>query len=315
MKAMILAAGSGTRLLPLTGLRPKPLFPVYTVPLLGLTLRQLKEAGVNDIVINTHHLNQKIESYIQENTPAGVTVTLSHEPALLGTGGAMKKVEAFWDNRPFIVTNGDIVHTIDLDAAYQYHRKSENTATLILHQEPRYNQVELDREGAIVGIRKERVMNPSSPTRSLAFTGIHILSPAVLREIPSGGYVDIIDVYLRLISLGMRIGGYEVEGHYWCDIGTPSDYHRIHRDIYQGKVRLNHPFPATASSAVGRNTVLDGYVCLGENTTVGKNCRIRNSILWDGVEIQDNLTLEGCIIGDGVRVTQSLKDQMVVSSS
>lgn len=315
MKAMILAAGSGTRLLPLTGLRPKPLFPVSTVPLLGLTLRQLQAADVNDIVINTHHLNQKVESYIQKNTPSGITVTLSHEPELLGTGGAMKKVEEFWDDRPFIVTNGDIVHTIDLEAAYQYHWKSENMATLILHQEPRYNQVELDRGGAIVGIRKEKVGNTSSPTRLLAFTGIHILSPSVLREIPADCYVDIISIYLRIISLGMRVGGYEVERHYWCDIGTPSDYHRIHRDIHQGKVRLQHPFPATASSAVGKNTVLDGYVCLGEHTRVGNNCHIRNSILWDGVDVQDNLTLEGCIIGDGVRVTQSLKDQMVVNSS
>jgi mannose-1-phosphate guanylyltransferase/phosphomannomutase len=111
----------------------------------------------------------------------------------------------------------------------------------------------------------------------------------------------------------MKVGGYQTEDHYWLDIGTPSDYHRIHQDIHQKKVKLNHPFPEAVSSSIGKNSVLDGYVCMGENTTVGKNCMLRNSILWDGVEIQDNLTIEGCIIGDDVKVKQSIKNQVVVS--
>lgn len=310
---MILAAGSGTRLLPLTHLRPKPLFPVYTVPLLGLITNQLRETNIKDIIINTHHLSQKVDSYIQENTPSGTTITLSHEPELLGTGGAIKKVEEFWDDQPFIVINGDIIHTIDLHLAYQHHIKSESTATLILHYYPRYNLVEIDQEGTIVGIREKRVKETSSPTRQLAFTGIHIISPRLLREIPPACHADIISIYLKLISRGMKVGGYQTEDHYWLDIGTPSDYHRIHQDIHQKKVKLNHPFPEAVSSSIGKNSVLDGYVCMGENTTVGKNCMLRNSILWDGVEIQDNLTIEGCIIGDDVKVKQSIKNQVVVS--
>jgi mannose-1-phosphate guanylyltransferase len=313
MKAMILAAGSGTRLLPLTHLRPKPLFPVYTVPLLGLITNQLRETSIKDIIINTHHLSQKVDSYIQENTPSGMTITLSHEPELLGTGGAIKKVEEFWDDQPFLVINGDIIHTIDLHLAYQHHIKSENTATLILHHYPLYNQVEIDQEGTIVGIREKRVKETSSPTRQLAFTGIHIISPRLLREIPPDCHADIISLYLKLISRGMKLGGYQAEDHYWLDIGTPSDYHRIHQDIHQKKVKLNQPFPEAVSSSIGKNSVLDGYVCMGENTTVGKNCMLRNSILWDGVEIQDNLTIEGCIIGDDVKVKQSIKNQVVVS--
>ena len=234
---MILAAGSGTRVLPLTNLRPKPLFPVYTVPLLGRTIRQLKETGIEDIVINTHHLSQKIDSYIQENTPSGTTITLSHEPELLGTGGAIKKVEEFWNDQPFMVTNGDVIHTIDLNAAYQHHMKSENIATLILHHYPRYNQVEIDQVSNIVGIREKRVKKASSPTHQLAFTGIHIISPQLLREIAPSCYVDIIPIYLQLIARGGKVGGYKVENHYWRDIGTPEDYHRIHHDIYQKKVR------------------------------------------------------------------------------
>lgn len=317
MKAMILAAGTGTRVLPLTRLRPKSLFPIYTTPLLGLTINQLKKAGAKDIVINTHHLNQKIDAYLQETTPSGVTITLKYEPHLLGTAGAIKNVEDFWDDRPFIVINGDIIHTIDLNTAYQNHIKSENLATLILHHYPRYNQVEIDQEGTIVSIREKRMRKTVTATYRSAFTGIHIISPQLLKEITPDRYVDIISIYLKLIARGMKVCGFQVENHYWLDVGTPEDYHHIHRDIYQKKVRLGGDADGLAcreeTSSVGKGTILDGYVCMGRNTTVGKNCTIKNSILWDEVEIKDNLTLEDCIIGDKVKVKRSLKNKVVVS--
>ena len=309
---MILAAGKGTRLLPLTGLRPKPLLPVYNTPILDLTINQLKQTGATDIIINTHHLNQNIHTFLQGNTSSGVNITSMYEPDLLGTAGAIKNVETFWDNQPFIVINGDIVHTIDLNAAYQNHMKRGNLATLIVHQYPRYNQVEIDNEGNIVAIREERVRETLSPTHRLAFTGIHIISPQLLREIPPNRYVDIISVYLQLISTGMKIGGYQVKKHYWLDIGTVMDYHRIHQDIHQKKIPLNHLSPRAESSSIGKDTTLDGYVCLGEHTTIGKNCTIKNSIIWDEVDVYDNLTIEGCIIGDRVKVKQSLKNKVIV---
>ncbi len=312
MKAMILAAGMGTRLLPLTRLRPKPLFPVYNTPILDTIITQFKETGAKDIVINTHHLNQNINTYFQENSSSGINITLSHEPDLLGTAGAIKNVEDFWDDQPFIVINGDIIHTIDLNASYQHHIKSGNLATLILHKYPRYNQVEIDNKGTIVSIREERVIETLSPTYRLAFTGIHIISPQLLRDIPPNRYVDIISVYLQLISRGMKICGYQVEKHYWLDIGTIIDYHRIHQDIHQKKITLNHLSPRAESSSIGKGTTLDGYVCAGENTIIGKNCTIKNSILWNDVAVNDNLTIEECIIGDRVKVKQSLKNKVVV---
>ena len=313
---MILAAGEGTRLLPLTRFRPKPLFPIYNVPLLGLTIDNLKRAGVKEIVINTHHLNQSIETYIQEITPAGVNIHLSHEETLLGTGGAIKKVETFWNDSPFIVINGDIIHTIDISAAYQNHLESGNLTTLIVHNHPPFNRVEIDQDKTIVGIREQRVRTPVSTTRKLAFTGIHIISPQILEHIPRNRHLDIINLYLELIARGENIGGYPVEEHYWLDIGTPNDYHRIHRDIYNNSNDLKKAYSChptkKATDTTDTDVRLDGYVSLGENTTIGKKCTIRNSILWDGVTINDNLTIEGCIIGNGVTVNHSLKDEIVV---
>jgi NDP-sugar pyrophosphorylase family protein len=316
MKAMILAAGEGTRLLPLTRYRPKPLFPIYNAPLLGLTIDHLKRAGVKEIVINTHHLNQSIERYLGEIKPAGVNIQLSHEETLLGTGGAIKKVEDFWNDSPFIVINGDIIHTIDISRAYQNHVDRGNLATLIVHNHPPYHRVEIDQEETIVGLRKQRVKTSSSTTRKLAFTGIHIISPLILEKIPPRCHVDIINLYLELIASGEHIGGYPVEGHYWLDIGTPNDYHRIHQDIHNNTKDLRNAYPYTSSKkkteAIGSGVSFEGYVSLGRNTTLGKNCTIRDSILWDGITIKDNLIIERCIIGSGVLVEHSLKEEIVV---
>ncbi len=316
MKAMILAAGEGTRLLPLTQIRPKPLFPIYNSPLLRITIEQLKKSDIKDIVINTHHLNQAIENYLKTNKPAGINIALSHEVDLLGTGGAVKKVADFWDDSPFILINGDIIHTIDITAAYQSHLDQGNLATLILHDYPPYNRVEIEEGKTIVGIRGKKVREPVATTSMLAFTGIHILSPRILEYIPPHNYVDIIDLYLDLISRGAKIGGLPVEKHYWLDIGTPSDYHRIHRDIHFNKKNLRdtYGFSTTGKEAIcpGMKIILDGYVSLGHNIKIGKNSIIKNSILWNEVNIGENLTIDGCIIADGVTVRHSIKDEIII---
>ena len=316
MKAMILAAGIGSRLRPLSTIRPKPLFPIYATPLLGMLIKRLQEAGVKDIVVNSHHLNGHITSYLEKNTPSGLTITHSYEADLLGTAGALKKVEDSWNDSPFIVTNGDIIHTIDLKTAYHHHNKSGNLATLVLHDYPRYNQVEIAQDGTIVGIRDDRAQNTSATTRKVAFTGIHIISPQLLKAIPSQRYVDIISVYLQLIARGEKVRGYQVENHYWLDIGTPHDYHRIHQDIHNDTSTLRNAFALPLSEretlSIGAGTILDGYVAMGNTATIGKNCTIKNSILWDEVQVNDNLTIEGCIIGDGATVKHSLHNEIVV---
>lgn len=316
MKAMILAAGAGTRLRPLTTLRPKPLFPVCTVPLLGITVSQLRKAGIGDMIVNSHHLSRHIESFLEYHTPPGISLSHSHEPLLLGTGGAIKKVEGFWEDHPFIVVNGDILHTIDLRAAYQAHLESNNLVTLVLHDYPRFNQVEIDQEGNIIGIRNRRVREAASATSIRAFTGIHIISPTLLAEIPSNCYVDSIELYLGLAARGLKVRGYQSRNHYWCDIGTPDDYHRIHRDIHENINGLEETFNLSAAAPqqpnLGEGTTLSGYVCVGNNSRIGRNCSISNSIVWDNVTIDDGLTVSSCIIGDGARVKKSLNNKIVI---
>jgi mannose-1-phosphate guanylyltransferase len=315
MKAMILAAGSGTRLRPLTTLRPKPLFPVYSIPLLTITLNQLVAAGVRDIMVNSHHLSRQITDFLDRIARPELAISHSYEPELLGTGGAIKKVERFWGDQPFMVVNGDILHTVDLADAYRAHTENGSLATLVLHDHPRFNQVEVDGEGAIVGIRQKRVRETTSGTSLLAFTGIHVISPCILDEISANRYADIIDVYLYLAARGMDIRGHRATGHYWCDIGTPEDYHRIHRDIHENRCRpagiVPGSPPAAGGSSIGAGSALNGYISMGKNACIGSNCSITDSIIWDDVSIADYLTLRHCIIGDGARITKSLHNEIV----
>jgi len=315
MKAMILAAGTGTRLRPLTALRPKPLFPVYTVPLLQVTVNQLVKAGVLEIMVNSHHLSRQITDFIEQHTGSDASLSHSHEPDLLGTGGAIKQVEWFWGDQPFIVVNGDILHTVDLMEAYRTHMEQGNLATMVLHDYPRFNQVEVDREGTIVGIRQKKVRATISGTGMLAFTGIHIISPRLLDEIPSRRYVDIIDIYLDLAARGLNIRGHRTRDHYWRDIGTPEDYHCIHRDIYENRMHLadtvTRPAPAANGSAIGEGTTFGGYVSVGKNSRIGCNCSITDSIIWDNVSIDDNCTIRNCIIGDGASLKHSSENKIV----
>jgi NDP-sugar pyrophosphorylase family protein len=315
MKAMILAAGTGTRLRPLTALRPKPLFPVYTVPLLHITVERLVKAGVREIMVNSHHLSRQITDFLEHHTGSGASLSHSHEPDLLGTGGAVKKVEWFWGQEPFLVVNGDILHTVDLMAAYRTHVANGNLATLILHEYPRFNNVEVDGEGTIVGMRDKKVRETSSATTMLAFTGIHIISPQLLDEIPPLRYVDIIEIYGDLAARGLNIRGHRTRDHYWRDIGTPEDYHCIHRDIYENRMHLADtvtlPAPAANGSTIGEGTTLGGYVSLGKNSRIGRNCSITDSIIWDNVSINDNCTIRNCIIGDGASVNNSKENGIV----
>jgi NDP-sugar pyrophosphorylase family protein len=316
MKAMILAAGSGTRLRPLTTLRPKPLFPVCSVPLLEIIVNQLAGSGVQHIMVNSHHLGGQIGDFLERIAPPAPAISHSYEPELLGTGGAIKKVEGFWGDQPFLVVNGDILHTVDLMAAYRAHVTNENLATLVLHDHPRFNQVEVDREGTIVGIRQKKVREAVGKTALLAFTGIHIISPRLLDDIPANRYVDIIDVYLDLAARGLNIRGHHSRNHYWCDIGTPEDYHRIHRDIFENRCGPAWTCPGagfvTNGSSLGNGITLGGYVSAGKNTRIGSNCSITDTIIWDNVSIDDNITICNCIIGDGALVKNSFNNEIVI---
>ncbi|MBL7180506.1 MAG: phosphotransferase [Desulfobacterales bacterium] len=249
MKALILAAGLGTRLLPFTESIPKPLFPIAGRPLLDIIICDLQQAGCRSIIINTHHLNHLIEAFIASQKYP-IPVLTRHEPVILGTGGAIKNVADFWDDKPFMVINSDIITDIDLKKVYHFHLNHGHPVTLVLHDDPEFNTVSVNHSGFITGfLDKEFTLTPpsstaSSPkssrfgtgkkdlgadafgreTKNMAFTGIHVLNPEVLDLIPDKAFSSIIDIYRKLISEGGNVCAFISKNFHWKDIGTPQRY-------------------------------------------------------------------------------------------
>ena len=218
MKAMILAAGFGKRLLPFTSILPKSLFPVDETVLIDIIINQLKDAGVSEIIINTHHLHQKIKAYI-ENNNYEIPVYTRFEPEALDTGGAIKNVEDFWDDKPFIVMNCDIITDINLKKVYNFHIKNNAKATLVLHNCEEFNKVSINNDNFIQSFDYK-----DKKSSLLTFTGIQILDPSLLKMIPENCFYSIIDLYKTMIKNSMTIKAFISEENYWKDLGTPQRY-------------------------------------------------------------------------------------------
>jgi mannose-1-phosphate guanylyltransferase len=298
MKAMILAAGLGTRVEPLTRIRPKSLFPVLNQPLLGIIIEQLGSIGAAGIIINAHHLAEQVEQFVGGGR-WGVAVEVRVEPQILGTGGGIKNCADFLhDASLFVVANADIYHTFDLRPALNYHREAANLATLILCDHPRFNQVGIDAEGCIVSIRGQPIKTSLAPSQLLAFTGIHIISPRLLGLMPSTGFFGIMEFYMELASRGEAIRGYRMQGGYWQDIGRVADYMDLHRDLFGEKGEpVLHP-EAQLAEAVR----MEGFVCVGRGSRIGAGSLLTDAILWEDVVVEEDSVIEGCVVGDGTRV-------------
>ncbi len=239
MKAMILAAGLGTRLRPLTNTIPKPLLPVGGTPLIVWNLLLLKRHGFRQIVINLHHLGPMIEQALGTGSKFGIRIIYSHEPVILGTGGGIKQAEPHFSGEPVLILNGDTLVELDLEALRDFHLARNAAATLVLREESdaaRWGLVEVGDKGQILRITGKGLMD-SIPMTPRMFAGIHILHPRLLRQVPKGVTSSIIDPYVKAIERGEPVFGYDLQG-YWSDIGTAERYAQAERDVRAGLIRL-----------------------------------------------------------------------------
>lgn len=245
MKAMILAAGYGTRLKPLTNEKPKALIEIQNIPLLELIIRKLIATGVSEIIINTHHLPEQIVHFILKNHSFGIHIEFSHESEILGTGGGLKKASHFFDdNRPFFLYNVDILSTINLSRMYQYHLENKTLVTLALQQRETSRYFIVDDANNICGHedldnRRTRLRRePSGSSRLMAFCGIHVISTKIFDYIEESGRFSIVNVYLKLIEQGFPIIGFPADGFYWKDIGKLETLDEIKYDLNNRIVRF-----------------------------------------------------------------------------
>jgi len=246
MKAMILAAGYGSRLKPLTDVKPKALIEIHSTTLLEFVIRKLIAAGVTEIIINTHHFADQIVDYVQKHDRFGIHVEFSHESEILGTGGGLKKARRFFDDdKPFILHNVDILSTIDLQQMVHHHSKRGALATLAVQQRQTSRYFIVDDQNMICGHedqsnkRTRLKRKPDGASHLKAFCGIHVLSPEIFNHIDETGRFSIVDVYLNLIEQGFPIIAYPADDAYWQDIGKLETLQKIQQDFQSGIIHAD----------------------------------------------------------------------------
>jgi NDP-sugar pyrophosphorylase family protein len=250
MKAMILAAGLGTRLRPLTDTVPKPLLPIAGRPLIVWNLLLLKHHGVRDLIINLHHLGHLIEKELGDGSSFGLRIRYSHEAPILGTGGGLKQVEAWLGSEAFLVLNGDTLLELDIGELVRWHRAHRPLATMVLREDSearRWGLIEIDETQRILRINGRGVDRPGLALPRM-FAGVHVMEPPLLRQVPRGQASSIIDAYVREIEQGSTILGFTMRG-YWSDIGTAERYTQAQRDAEAGLMRLEERAKCDVRSA------------------------------------------------------------------
>ncbi len=223
MKALVLAAGFGTRLKPYTETLPKPLFPLNGETFLERTLRQLASGGCTGVMVNTHHLHDQIEAFVKTRR-FGIPVSTCHEPEILETGGAIRNVRHFFDDGPFMVVNGDIITDMDYAGVFAFHKGHGGPVTLVLHDCPEFNNVTVDKDHRILGFHLKET--PAEAASVLAFTGVQVIDPGVIDLIPEGPSSSI-DLYRRLIAEKTPVKALVLKAPYWRDMGSPDKYSAV----------------------------------------------------------------------------------------
>ncbi len=244
MKAMILAAGLGTRLRPLTDERPKALVEVAGHTLLEITLRRLRAYGIREVIVNVHHFADMVVAYLKKYDDFEMRIEISREDVLLDTGGGLKKAAWFFledsshSEEPLLLHNVDVLSTIDLARMVQFHRQNQALATLAVQERETSRYLLFDEGNQLCGRRAGRDQSPEIVRQALAFSGVHVISPRLLARMTEGGAFSIISSYLRLAGEGEKIVAFRADEFYWRDLGRPENVAQAARDVQQQVLRV-----------------------------------------------------------------------------
>jgi NDP-sugar pyrophosphorylase family protein len=290
MKAMILAAGFGTRLFPLTIDRTKPAIPFLGKPLVGYVAEYIARFGIKDIVVNLHHQPQSVMNALGDGSEFGVRIEYTLEkPEILGTAGALDNARRLLEDDTFLIVNGKIITDIDITAALETHRQTGALATMVLKpniKREKFTVVEVS-DGLVRGfggyalpLTEEEIRDTESPPETpLMFTGIHILEPRVFDYIPRGVYSDIVPTFYQpALQKGEKIAAHISDGN-WYELSTIQRYLDISLAMMNGT-----------------------DVFTGRRCSIDQSASVRDSIFWDDVSVGAGAKLYRTILADGVRI-------------
>lgn len=293
MRAIVLSAGYGTRLWPLTEDRTKPALPILGKPLVGYVAEYIAKYGFNEIVVNLHHRPESVRAALGDGNQFGVKLHYVEEPVILGTSGALDNTRDFFTRETFLAINGKIITDIDLHAALETHKKTQALATLILlanTRRERFSVVQVD-EGRVTGFGGMPDANDSGPA-PLMFTGIQLLEPRIFDYIPRGVFShSTTDVYPQAIANGEMIAAHIASGT-WRELSTLKRYVDISVEMLneRGEAYVAGSDCELAASA----TIADSVIW--DNVLVGAGARVSRSVLADDVRVADDEVVENCVV-------------------
>ncbi|MDH3492965.1 MAG: NDP-sugar synthase [Acidobacteriota bacterium] len=293
MKAMILAAGFGTRLFPLTIDRTKPAIPFFGKPLVGYVAEYIAKFGFDDVVVNLHHQPESVKKALGDGSAFGTQIHYTYEkPKILGTAGALDNAREHLEGDTFLVINGKIITDIDIDAALDTHKESGALATMVLMRNDareHFTEVYVE-DGRISGFGDFADPELNGKEAPYMFTGIHIFEPRVFEYIPRGVYSDIVPTFYNpAIRKGETIAAHVTDGR-WYELSTIRRYLDISLAMLNGnKDRL----------VLGRNNLIDS------------SASVEESVIWDDVTIGPNARVYRSVIGDGVKVREGARYENV----
>lgn len=317
MKAVIIAGGFGTRLRPLTYNRPKPIVPVANRPFVLHQIELLRKYGIKDIILNIHYLPKNMELVLGDGKEFGVKLYYSIEKEPLGTAGAVKNAEEYFDKEPLVVFNGDILTDIDISDLIDFHKKNDACATIALTEveDPtQYGVVVTDENGRV----KQFLEKPSweHAVTNKINAGIYILDPQIFKNVPKDKpYSFERELFPSLLAEGRNVFA-KVSSSYWLDIGTPKKYMQAHRDILNQEIIVNidgeNVAPQTwihKTAQIESGAKLKGPLIIGKNVKIAQRASVKNfSVIGDevsidhGVIIEDSIILRNCKLGKEVKL-------------
>ncbi len=321
MQAVVLVGGEGTRLRPLTLETPKPMVPIMNVPFLERTLRRLKEAGIDDVILPAGYLPDAITSYFGDGTKLGMRLRYVIEETPLGTAGALKNIEHLIDG-PFFVLNGDVLTSLDLRAMMAEHRRTKGVGTLHLirvDDPSAFGVVVHDADGRIRSF-VEKPKREDAPSNDVN-AGTYLLEREVLAAIPAGRPVSIErETFPALIASGRALYAYTTDD-YWIDLGRPEAYLGAHRHIFDdampmGMARgnggpgldgvpaaaLREPVFVGRGCRIAEDAIVGPYTVLGDGCEIGAGAVVADSLLWDRVVVEAGARLDGSIVASRARI-------------
>lgn len=321
IKAMIMAAGVGSRLDPLTQFVPKPLVPVANKPVMDILLENLSAVGVKDIIANTYYLSEQIIDRYKVNN-FGINFNYIKEESLSGTAGGLKKCQYFFkEGETFLVLSADGLSNADLKKGIEIHKKSNAIATIGIKQIPleevsHFGVVVTDEEGFITEFQEK----PSVELAKSNFinTGIYIFDYKIFEYIPENTFYDFAKNVFPQLLAKRAINTFDIS-EYWSDIGTLEQYKISTQDVFNNLCHFAHGeiVKSSEGSYISGNSEIDSTVEFIGNSTIGSGCKIgknvviENSILWDNITIEDNIVIKDCVISSNCTVGVNLYSQII----